>query len=110
MAKEIIKDTIAVGDLVSVSCEVYESALKTGRDCRQCCDLYHDGRCRGLCYRWQRDDIVFHYLCDEWSLPKTAKIVTTGMWETVADRLAELQKRADQLRAKINYLRKKNNG
>lgn len=109
MAKEIIKDTIAVGDLVSVICEVYEAALKTGRDCRQCCDLFKDGRCRGLCYRWQRDDIVFRFVCMEWELPEKAKIVKTGMWDAFTKQLLELQKKADQRRARLNYL-KKNNG
>lgn len=108
MAKEIIKEGIDIGDLVSVGGEVYVVSRKRTKDCRDCCDLWNgkEKRCRGLCYRYDDDGIVFRYLGDELTLPKNTRVVVTGMWDKVAERLEDAKKKTERMRAKRNYIKK----
>ena len=82
--KTIEKTSLDPCDVVVVGSDVYRTEARIpGRRCASQCHLFDhkEGRCRGLCYRFDNlDDIVFRRLMPVGMLATDATVVTTPMW------------------------------
>lgn len=103
--KKTEKTTLDPCDVVVVGFDVYRAEARIpGRRCASQCHLYDEkeGRCRGLCYRFDNlDEIVFRWIMPVGLLSKGAEVVSTPMWrEWEAAREAEATGRQEAYRAR----------
>lgn len=93
MARYIKKDSITVGDFIEVMGGVYVAARQTAEDCRTQCDFYDDetGRCRGTCYRYDEEGIVFNHYGSLSEIKGGMRICETRCWDKVKDKLLKAE-------------------
>ena len=102
MARYIKTDHITVGDFIEVMGDVYVAAMQTAEDCRTQCDFYDEekGICRGTCYRYDEEGIVFKHYGSLREIKGGIRICETRCWDKVKDKLlkAEQCRRSMEMR------------
>ena len=102
MARYTKTDHITVGDFIEVMGDVYVAARLTAEDCRTQCDFYDDetGRCRGTCYRYDEEGVVFKHYGILREIKGGIRICETRCWDKVKDKLlkAEQRRRSMEMR------------
>ena len=93
MARYIKKGTVSVGDFIEVMGDVYIAAMQTAEDCRTQFDFYDEekGICRGTCYRYPEEGIVFHLYGSLRDIKGCIRICETRCWDKVKDKLLKAE-------------------